>query len=137
MDTETRVAIAALTETMNAGFARMDRYFELQQAQFVEWRAELRGEIAGLRERVDTLTERVDTLSERVDTLSERVDTLTERVARLEPEVARLRDFVAREFAEIRLELRELRAQPGQTDELRREIAGLATRVERIERRID
>jgi hypothetical protein len=56
MDTETRVAIATLSETMNAGFARMDRYFELQQAQFLEWRAELRAELRG--EKVDRLERR-------------------------------------------------------------------------------
>jgi hypothetical protein len=49
METETRAAITALSDTMSAGFARMDRYFELSQQQFVEWRAELRGEFKELR----------------------------------------------------------------------------------------
>jgi ubiquinone biosynthesis protein UbiJ len=46
-----------------------------------------------------------------------------------------LRDYVTREIAEIRLELRELRAQSNQTDKLRREIAELTVRVDRLERR--
>jgi hypothetical protein len=46
-----------------------------------------------------------------------------------------LRDYVAREFAGIRLDLRVLRERPGQTDELRREIAELTVRVDRLEQR--
>lgn len=45
MDSEMHAAITALSDTMSAGFARMDRYFELSQKQFLEWRAELRGEV--------------------------------------------------------------------------------------------
>ncbi len=121
MDSETRAAfatqgaaIAALSETMTAGFARVDRYFELQQKQLLEWRDELRGEIREVRERVDALTE---------------------RMGGLEHEVASLRDYVTREITEIRLVLRELRARPGQTEELRREISELTARVERLEGR--
>jgi len=121
MDSETRAAVTALSDTMSAGFARMDRYFELSQQQFLEWRAELRGEVGELRSEVGELRVRVDALSE--------------RVGRLEHEVALLRDYVTREIAEIRLELRELRGRSGHTDELRREINELAVRVERLERR--
>lgn len=102
--------LTVLSDTMSAGFARMDRYFELQQKQYLE----LRDEFAELRARVDALSE---------------------RVGRLEHEVALLRDHVTRDIAEIRLELRELRGRSGQTDELRREIAELTVRVERLERR--
>ena len=135
VDTETRGAIAALGETMNAGFARMgarmdagfarvddrfarvDRYFELQQAQHLA----LRGEFAELRVEVRELRDRVD--------------VLTDRVGRLEHEVSQLRDYVTREVAEIRLDLRVLKERPGQTVELRREIAELAVRVDRLEQR--
>lgn len=124
MDSETRAAFAAqsaafaelsaafatqgaalerVSETMTAGSARVDRYFELQQKQFLE-----------LRDRVDAVAERLD---------------------RLEHEVSQFRDYVTRELPEIRLELRELRGRPGQTEALRREIADLAVRVERLERR--
>lgn len=121
MDTETRTAITALADTMN-------RYFELQQAQFVEWRDEVRGEFAGLRGEFAGLRREFSELGERVD-------ALTDRVSRLENEVVLLRDFVTREVAGIRLELRELRAQADQTGELRREIAELTVRVDRLERR--
>lgn len=114
MDTETSTAITALADTMN-------RYFELQQAQFMEWRDEVRGEFAGLRREFSDLRDRVD--------------ALTDRVSRLENEVVLLRDFVTREVAGIRLELRELRAQTDQTDELRREIADVTARVDRLEQR--
>lgn len=49
MDSEMRAAFAALNETLDAGFARMDRYFEMQQKQFLEWRAELTREITEIR----------------------------------------------------------------------------------------
>jgi hypothetical protein len=65
MDDETRTAIASLAESVATGFARMDHYFELQQAQHVEFRAEV-------NTRLDVLTERVD----RLDRLKERVDDL-------------------------------------------------------------
>jgi ubiquinone biosynthesis protein UbiJ len=63
------------------------------------------------------------------------MDALTERVGGLEHEVAQLRDYITREIAEIRLELRDLRDRAEQTDELRREIAELSVRVDRLERR--
>lgn len=133
MDSETRAALAALSNRMDegfaemrAGFARVDRFFELQQLQFVEWRAVLRGEMADLR------TELRGEMAE----LRQRVDALTERVGRLEHEVLLLRDYVTRELAEIRLELRDLRTRTVNTDdELRRDVAALTVRVERLEER--
>jgi predicted RNase H-like nuclease (RuvC/YqgF family) len=117
MYSETRAAFAALSDQVTAldekvvaGFARADRYFELQHQQHLE----LRG---------------------RVGALSERVEALTEHVAHLGHEVAQLRDYVTREIADIKFELRELRGQSGQTEELRREIAELTVRVDRLERR--
>jgi exonuclease VII small subunit len=119
MDSDTRAAFAVLTETMNAGFARADRYFELQQAQFLEWRDELRGDLTDLRVRLEALTERVARLEQ--------------QVADLEQKLALFRDFVTHEIAGIRLELRELRARDDQTDQFRRDIATLAARVDRLE----
>jgi predicted RNase H-like nuclease (RuvC/YqgF family) len=142
MDTETRAAFAVLGEMMTAGFARVDarmgdmdarmtagfaradHYFELQHIQHLE----LSGEVAGLRGAFAELRGEVKVLSARVD-------ALTERVGSLEHEVSQLRDFVTREVAAIRLELRDLRARADQSDELRREIAELAMRVDRLERR--
>ena len=121
VDTGTRAAIAALGESTNAGFARIERYIELQRAEFLEWREEARGEFAQLHGAFADLRERVD--------------ALTERVARLEHEVMLLRDYVTREIAEIRFDLRELRERSGQTAELRREVAELTVRVDRLERR--
>jgi uncharacterized coiled-coil DUF342 family protein len=113
--------VTTLDEKVTVGFSRADRYFELQQKQFLEWRDELHGEVGELRAGVRDLRDRVD--------------ALTERVARLEHEVAQLRDYVTREISEIRLELRVLRGRPGQTDELRREIAELTVRVDRLGQR--
>lgn len=56
-------------------------------------------------------------------------------MSRLENEVVLLRDFVTREVGEIRFELRELRGRVDQTDELRREVAALTVRVDRLEQR--
>jgi hypothetical protein len=38
---ETGSELTALRETVTAGFARVDRYFELQQVQFIEFRDEV------------------------------------------------------------------------------------------------
>ena len=135
MDSETRAAITTLSETMNAGFARMDRYFELQQKQFLEWRAELRGEVGEVRGEVGEVRGEVGGLRGALGELRASLDVLSERVGRLEHEVVLLRDYVTREIGEIRLELRDLRRRSGQTEELRREIAELAVRVDRLERR--
>lgn len=109
MDDETRAAFAALGEVVAAGFARTDRHFELQQAQCVELRAEVRQ-------------------------LHDRMDSLESRISGLETGVTLLRDYVTREITAIRQELRELRLRSDQNDELRREIAQLAARVDRLER---
>lgn len=117
MDTDTREAIAALD-------GRMTRYFELQRAEILEWREEMRNDMrngfAGVNARLDALTARVDRLETEVE--------------RLQNELTLLRDFVTREFAEVRLELRELRAQADQNAEFRREVAALTARVDRLER---
>jgi ubiquinone biosynthesis protein UbiJ len=112
MDTEIRYAIAALGDSTNAGFARIERYIELQRAEFLEWREEVRGEFTQVRGRLDALTA---------------------RVVGLEQEVMLLRDYATREIGEIRLELRELRARSAQTDPLRLEIDELTARVDRLE----
>ena len=63
-------------------------------------------------------------------------DALTERVGRLEHEVLLLRDYMTRELAEIRLELRDLRHRSLAADDaLRRDVASLMARVERLEER--
>ena len=125
MDSETRAAITAMGDTI---LERMDRYFELQHAQHVEFRDEVRGEFVQVRGEIAELRDRVDALTARVAGVEG-------DVARLGQEVAQLRDYVTRELAGIRLELRELRAHPDQTYELRREIAELAARVDRLEQR--
>lgn len=126
MDSDTQAAIAAMGDTI---LARMDHYFELQQVQFLEWRADLRGEMSELRGEMAELRAEMAELRAEVRALSQRVD-------RLEREVAQLRDYVTSEIGEIRVELRLLRARADHTDELRREIDALAVRVSHIERRL-
>ena len=134
MDDETRTALADISATMTAGFTRMDRYFELQQAQFVEFRSEVYARFEGLDRRVDVLTERVDVLTERVDVLTGRVDGI-------EAQLHSLRDWATAEVAGIRAELREIRrgqveaaaAQAGMRSDLDR----LTRRVDRLEERVN
>jgi predicted nucleic acid-binding Zn-ribbon protein len=111
--------LAGLRDTMNAGFARADRYFELQQAQHVE----LRGEVEELRDLLLALTARVDRLEA--------------RVAGLESELRAFRDWTSRELMDIRRELRLLREAAEERDELRREVDALDVRVTRLEQRRD
>jgi hypothetical protein len=113
MDSEQRAAFAALDKTMAAGFARMDRCFEIQRKGMRAWSDELRFE----RE------------------LRRRTGELSNRVVRLEQEVEPPREYVSREISEIRLELFELRWDAWPIDYLRRELAALTERVKRLEMR--
>jgi chromosome segregation ATPase len=123
IDDPVRTELAELRETMTAGFAymhegfaRMDRYFELQQAQHVE----LRGEVGELRGMLIVLTARVVTIEVRLD--------------RLENQVGAFRDWVAGELVDIRRELRQLRAAAEEREEFRRDVAALDVRVTRLEK---
>jgi chromosome segregation ATPase len=130
MDTETRAALADLTEMVRTGFARNDRYFELMQAQHLELRDEVRGDIAEVRGDIAELRR------EMVE-LRATVDGLADRVATLEQEFRAFRDWATRELADVRRELREVRAllETGYT-ELRRDVNDLSARVARLESQI-
>jgi chromosome segregation ATPase len=129
-----RTELAELRETVLDGFARMDRYFELQQKQHLE----LRGDVQELRGEVQELRAMLVALTARVDALTERVDALTERVDALEGTVRALRDWVTREFADVRRELRLLReSADGRYTDLRRDIDALDVRVTLLEQRRD
>lgn len=105
--------VAELRDTVHAGFARMDRYFELTQAQHLELRTLL---VA----------------------LTNRVDGIEARLSGLENQVREFRDWVSRELADVRRELRLLRqaTEPSNAD-LRRDIDALDARVTRLEQRRD
>jgi polyhydroxyalkanoate synthesis regulator phasin len=75
MDDETRTAFATMAESIAVGFARMDRYFELQQAQHIEFRTEVNARLDALTERVDRRRD-LDQLTNRVDRVEERLDDL-------------------------------------------------------------
>jgi hypothetical protein len=111
MDNDQRAALAALNETMAAGFDRMDRYFDVHHRWMRGWLDELRSE----------------------QELRRRTTELSHRVVRLEQEVQPPREHVWKEIADMRLELFELRWDAWPIDYLRREIASLTTRVDRIE----
>jgi hypothetical protein len=111
MDSEQRAALAALNETLAAGLARMDRYFDAHHRWMRGWLDELRSE----RE------------------LRRRTSELSNRVVRLEQEVEPPRDYVRQEISDMRLELFELRWDAWPIDYLRRELASLTVRVDRLE----
>jgi chromosome segregation ATPase len=118
-----RTELGLLRETVHAGFARMDRYFELQQEQHVE----LRGQVQELRADVQELRAQVEALTRRVDAIEVRLTSL-------EHEVRSLRDWTTREFADVRLELRRLRQDVvGRDESLRHEVETLSQRVARLE----
>jgi chromosome segregation ATPase len=132
--------LAGLRDTMNAGFARVDKYFELQQAQHVELRGEvqeLRGEVQELRGEVQELRGEVQELRDLLLALTARVDRLEARVAGLENELRAFRDWTSRELMDIRRELRLLREAAEERNELRREVDALDERVTRLEQRRD
>ena len=96
---------ATLREAVTSGFARNDRYFELQHVQ--------------LQEVVDRLT-----------ALTARVDRLEGEVQSLRSEFSTFRDWCAREFAEVHRELRDLRLVGAAQSA---EIQQLSARVDRLE----
>jgi chromosome segregation ATPase len=118
-----RAELAELRDVVHAGFARMDRYFELQQAQHVE----LRGEFQGLRGEFQELRGEVRELTQRVD----RIEV---QLASLQHEVSALRDHTTRELADIRVELRQLRQEVKRNAALRAAVDALTDRVTRLER---
>lgn len=81
MDQETRSA-----------FARMDRYFELSQAQFLE------------------LSSKVTSLDDKVTSLDAKVTSLDDKVASLENQLRSFRDWTVGEFVAVRKDLSALGA---------------------------
>jgi chromosome segregation ATPase len=138
MSDELRTELALLRGTVHAGFARMDRYFELQQEQHVELRGqvqELRADVQELRADVQELRADVQELRAQLEALARRVDAIEVRLTSLEHEVRSLRDWTTREFADVRLELRRLRQDVvGRDESLRDEVETLTQRVARLER---
>jgi chromosome segregation ATPase len=137
-----RSELAGLRETVHAGFARVDHYFELLQGHFVE----LRNTLIALSARVDRVEQRLSALEEKVGGLEEKVGGLEKKVGGLEKkvgglqnEVRALRDWATRELADVRGELRRLRhAVEDEADsDLRRDVADLDARVTRLEGRLE
>jgi chromosome segregation ATPase len=122
-----RSELAELRDTVHAGFARMDHYFELSQAQYLE----LRGEVRELRDLLIALTSRVDRIEARLGRVEERLDGL-------ENQLRQFRDWATRELADVRHEIRLLRQVTEESNtELRRDIDALDARVTRLEQRAD
>jgi chromosome segregation ATPase len=134
MANDMSTGLAALRAEMSAGFARMDRYFELSHAQYVELRTSLHLRIDELSQRVDELSQRVDELSQRVDHLSQRVAALELEVGALRSELRSLRDWAATEVGELRADAKERRQWvDARLHQLRQDVDRLAARVSRLE----
>src|SRR5688572_33473507 len=132
MSDETGQTLTALRETMVGGFARTDRYFELQQAQFFDFRSQVLREFAEFRLELTEVRTELASIRGRIDALTARVDRLEHEVRSLRGEFSSFRDWVTREFADVRSEIRELRRVTSQS-----EIEQLSARVERLEQRWD
>jgi chromosome segregation ATPase len=140
---EIRIELAELRDVVHDGFARMDRYFELQQKQYLDLRAELRGDIQDLRGDVQALTRRVDGvenrmagMEDRMSGLEDRMSGLDKRLGGLEHEVRALRDWATREITDVRLELRRLGEAVLEGAKVRKDVAALDERVTRLEVRL-
>jgi hypothetical protein len=81
---------ADMTARMDAGFARMERYFELSRAQYVKLRTSLHLRIDELLQRMDEFSQRMEArerrrwVDARLHELRQDVDRLSARVSRLE-----------------------------------------------------
>jgi outer membrane murein-binding lipoprotein Lpp len=110
--------MSALADVMIAGFGRVDRFIELQQAQHLD------------------LSAQVQQLHGMVLALTERVDRLEARMTSLENDVRALRDWATHEFAAVRSELRQLgRESAARDQQLRAEMNALSARVDKLEQR--
>jgi uncharacterized coiled-coil DUF342 family protein len=100
MDDETRAA-----------FGRIDRWFELNQAQYSELRQDVAGlhmKFDDLRQGVGSLRREIDALRQEIDALRQEIDALRQEIDALRQEFYRFRDWVTAQFAEIRLALQQL-----------------------------
>jgi archaellum component FlaC len=136
-----RSELAELRDTVHAGFARMDRYIELSQAQYLELRGEvreLRNLLIALTGRVDRIEVRLGGVEKQLGGVEERLGGVEERLDGLENQVRQFRDWVTRELADVRHEIRLLRQVTEESNtELRRVIDALDARVTRLEQRRD
>lgn len=138
MDDETRTAIAELSETVAAGFARMDRYFELQQGQFLEFRAEVKARLDVLTERVDRIEAEIAVLRQEVGSLRQEVYLLRQEVDSLRHEFRSFRDWATGEISDLRRELPAMRQSAHESQAaVRRDLDQLGHRVDRLEERVD
>jgi hypothetical protein len=152
---ETRAAIAALGETMNAGFARMARMEARMDAGFARMDAGFARMDAGFA-RMDAGFASMDAGFARMDRYFQvqhqwmqswidelrherelrcRTDALSDRVKQVEQKVDPTREYITHEIAEIRLELFELRYEAWQIDYLSPRLAALTERVDRLDPR--
>ena len=136
MSDEIGQTLTELRETMVSGFARIDRYFELQQAQFLDFRSHVIGEFTEIRSEFRSeltgVRSELASIRGRLDALTARVETLEHEVRSLRGELSSFRDWATREFADVRREIRELRRVTSQS-----EIEQLSARVERLEQSWD
>jgi predicted nuclease with TOPRIM domain len=106
-----RCSLHDMDDETRAAFARIDRYFELNQAQYNDLRhdvADLRQDVADLRQTVGGLPQAVAGLHVKVDDLRQEVGGLRREIDALREEFHRFRDWVAAQLAEIRVALRQL-----------------------------
>ena len=119
MDAETRDAIDGLGQglraEMRAGFARMDRYFELGQAQHLQLASEVRDGFAAVDHRFDgvesrfaAVDQRFERVEGRLDHVEGRLDRLESRMESIESELRSFRDWVDVQLAELRTWIRVL-----------------------------
>ncbi|MEX0890867.1 MAG: hypothetical protein WEB88_01775 [Gemmatimonadota bacterium] len=118
MDDETRAA-----------FARIDRWFELSQEQFISFREEVRGELGELRGELGELRGTVDALGSRMDRLELE---MRERFISVDDQLraARASDAL---LLERLTEVRDQSARQGERlDRVETGIADITTRVDSL-----
>jgi chromosome segregation ATPase len=143
LETRMDAGLASLGARMDSGFAKMERHFELQQAQFVDFQTEVRSEFARVHAQLEVLTARVDRLEarlERVEARLERVearlDRVEERLTSVEQQVRALRDWITTELIDIRRELGRVAPATEAHAAMRRDVDELRRRVDHVESRL-
>lgn len=106
---------------MVAGFARMERYFELAQAQHVAFRAEMIGRFEAVETRLDNVENRLAQVEDAVTSLGE--------------DLRAYRDWTASELADIRRDLNALRPVLYRQEAVEQGVAVLREELRRLEER--
>jgi septal ring factor EnvC (AmiA/AmiB activator) len=101
-----------MDEETRAAFGRIDRYFELAQAQHLE----LRDDVGRVEDGLGRVEDRLGRVADRLGHVEDRLGRLEDRLGRLEAEFRTFRDWVTARFAELSRQIRDILLRLGRLE---------------------